>query len=206
MRFTCKICNEVYLSPFEHVTNLNKHLIQSHFDETNEWFNKYRDYLQSTDTIKLSDDILDFINFFVTSNLSLNNLKNTFFMKIIDPKFKIGGNFSLRYTKLPQAVKILFLGIEELLKQAYSICLIIDIWTNEPNIDFIALGAFCINSFFERELVILNMMEMPGPYTAEVLKEATEQMINQYEFDKSKIHGNKLIIHFLNQRFIFILF
>ena len=50
------------------------------------------------------------------------------------------------------------------------------------------------------------MMEMLGSHTAEVIKEATEHMINQYEFDKSKIHGNKLIIHFLNQRFIFILF
>ena len=58
------------------------------------------------------------------------------------------------------------------------------------NIDFIALGAFCIYSYFEIEIAILNMMEMLGSHTAEVIKEASEQMINQFEFDKSKIHGN----------------
>ena len=165
-------------------------MISSHNEEIGEWFNKYRDYLKPKNDVKLSDELFDVIKFFITSNLSLNDLKNPFFLKIINPKLKVGGTFSFRHSKLPEAIKTLFLEIENRLDAAYSICLIVDIWTNEPNVDFIALGAFCINSNFERELIIINMMEMPGPHTAEVIKDATEQMVNQFEFDKSKINGD----------------
>jgi hypothetical protein len=31
---------------------------------------------------------------------------------------------------------------------------------------------------------------MPGPHSAEVIKSAIEQMVNRYDFDKSKIKGS----------------
>jgi hypothetical protein len=77
--------------------------------------------------------------------------------------------------------------LQDKLKQAESICLIVDIWTNNVNSDFIGLAAVVTDPKLNRELHVINMMRMPGPHSAEVIKTAIEQMVNRYDFDKSKI-------------------
>ena len=81
--------------------------------------------------------------------------------------------------------------LEHKLKHAVSVCLIVDIWTNTVNADFIGLAAVFTDSQLEREVHIINMMRMPGPHCAENIKIAVEKMVNNFEFDKSKIHGIK---------------
>ena len=43
-----------------------------------------------------------------------------------------------------------------------SVSLITDTWTNEYHVDFIALGASLTNEYFEKEILIINMVRMPG--------------------------------------------
>jgi hypothetical protein len=79
--------------------------------------------------------------------------------------------------------------IEKKLQSSLYVCLIIDMWTNRSNSDFVALAASCINFSGERELLIIDMAPMNGPHSAENLKLVVEQMINRIDFNKSKIKG-----------------
>ena len=55
------------------------------------------------------------------------------------------------------------------------------------------LAASITNCYFEKEIIVIGMMLMPGNHSAEFIKEAIEKLVNRYEFDKSKIHGKHLI-------------
>jgi hypothetical protein len=101
--------------------------------------------------------------------------------------------------------------LEHNLKHAVCACLIVDIWTNTVNADFIGLAAVLTDSQLEKEVHIINMMRMPGPHCAENIKIAVEKMVNKFLFDKSKIHCIKFKLKFLfnsfnNSSFIISLF
>jgi hypothetical protein len=66
------------------------------------------------------------------------------------------------------------------LENAFSVCLISDIWTNKSMLD--------VN--FNRKTLVIGMMLMPGNHSADYINEAIEILVNIYDFDKSKIHGN----------------
>jgi hypothetical protein len=83
-------------------------------------------------------------------------------------------------------MKLVYEQIEIKLQNAESICLIVDIWTNQVSADFIGLAVVLTNSFFEREILVINMMRMPGSHDAENIKYSIEKMINFFDFDKSK--------------------
>ena len=84
---------------------------------------------------------------------------------------------------------ILHEAISEKLELAVTICLIVDIWTNMYNIDFIGLGASVSNSNGLRELIVIDFQPMSGKHTAENIGTAIENMLNKFVFNKAKIHG-----------------
>jgi hypothetical protein len=76
------------------------------------------------------------------------------------------------------------------LENAFSVCLISDIWTNKSMLDFMDLASKIIDVNFNRKTLVIGMMLMPGNHSADYIKEAIETLVNIYDFDKSKIHGN----------------
>lgn len=68
------------------------------------------------------------------------------------------------------------------------VTLIIDLWTNKSGSDFIAIGASLMYNKFSREIIVLNMKRMTKSHTAEAIKESVEEIINDFDFDKSKIN------------------
>ena len=80
--------------------------------------------------------------------------------------------------------------INLLLKKATSICLITDIWTNKQMLDFMGVAAAFINDNCEREILVIGLKLMPGRHNAENVKKAIESIVNEYDFDKSCIHGH----------------
>jgi hypothetical protein len=55
--------------------------------------------------------------------------------------------------------------------------------------DFIGLGAILMMTDGSQRLCLLDFKEMNGAHTAENIQAMIENMVNEYEFDKSKIHG-----------------
>ena len=77
--------------------------------------------------------------------------------------------------------------ISNKLIDAKFITLITDIWTNVQMTDFLALGAAIVNAFFDKELLIIGMVRMPGAHNAENIKKAIESILNNLDFNKAKI-------------------
>ena len=75
------------------------------------------------------------------------------------------------------------------MKQAASIVLIVDLWSNESNAQFLALGAAIMNSNLEREVIVIGMVPMDVDSTAENIKLAIQKILNEFDFDKETIHG-----------------
>jgi hypothetical protein len=69
--------------------------------------------------------------------------------------------------------------IEKRLKQASTVCLLTDLWSNTQTTDFIGLCGVLTSHPFEREILVIDMMRMPGKrHTAENIKFAIERMVN----------------------------
>ena len=67
---------------------------------------------------------------------------------------------------------------------------------------FIGLDAQLINSCFEKELLILGMAELTEGHSAERIKESIENIVNKYDFDKSKVKGLKIIFFNISWHFV----
>lgn len=80
-------------------------------------------------------------------------------------------------------------AVELKLTNALSVSLIVDIWTNRVNADFMGVGANLICSTFQTELIVIGMERMPGIHNAENIGLTIEKIINSYNFDKNKIHS-----------------
>ena len=67
--------------------------------------------------------------------------------------------------------------------------MIVDIWTNRVNADYLAVGARITDYKFNSELIVVGMERMKGGHNAENVAITIESIINSYNFDKNKIHG-----------------
>jgi len=83
----------------------------------------------------------------------------------------------------------MFYAINQKLEDAIVVTLISDIWTSPEMLDFIGLAANITTSAFEKEVVVIGMMRMPGSHCAENIKTSIEAMVNRFALDKSKING-----------------
>ena len=59
---------------------------------------------------------------------------------------------------------------------------------------FIALASNIVYSDFNQETIVVGMLSMTGEHRAESIQQCVEQLINNHEFDKSKVIGRKNFI------------
>ena len=71
------------------------------------------------------------------------------------------------------------------LQNTICISLISDIWTAKNVHDFLPISLNISNIYYERETLVIGMIKMPGNHNAERIKEAIEDLVNSFEFDKS---------------------
>ena len=90
---------------------------------------------------------------------------------------------------LPEVLDIVNEAINDKLVESEFMALISDIWTNRTMFDFMGLAASLINSDFEREILVIGIMIMPGNHCAEMIQEAIESLVNKYDLDSLKIIG-----------------
>jgi hypothetical protein len=176
IKFDCKICKKPLKSRLGKTTNLNKHL-RTH-DIMNKWYTQYQVHQCITNDSVIDDNTLLLIKFFISSNTALSALKNHWLRELLAEKVKLPGSVSFRNVILPAVYSSLRKEIERRLQAAETICLITDLWTNKQNDDFIALCGVITNEFFEREILVIDMLPMLGEsHTAENIKDAIERMV-----------------------------
>lgn len=193
--FTCLGCDWNTEQHLGEVTYLNRHLrLYCKNQEVSSWYSYYKNRIQTKKAV-LSNELLDFIMLFITSNSCLDILNNRYYQKILKKaKIEIVGEFAFRNTILPNIKNNLHEAIENKLQNEYSVCLIVDLWSSKSNDDYIGLCAVLTNFDFERELLAINMMRMIGSHDAENIKQCIETMINFYKFNKSKIKSINIIL------------
>jgi hypothetical protein len=183
----CKICKNVKEASLGSTTNLNKHLRNKHGEnELKDWFKYYDQKKNLSVKPKISKDHFNLILYIISSNAAIFELTKPSLARIV--KFPLPSRENFRYNLLPSIMKKLSDAIEIKLQKAESICLIVDIWCKNSR-DFISLAASVINKNNERSILTIDMQRMQSNHTAENVKKAIEEMINNKNFDKTKISG-----------------
>ena len=141
-------------------------------------------------TGSIDDDTLDLIRGIISANVALHALENEFFAKCL--KMDLTSVRTFRYDRLPKTYELMKDAIDSKLSEALTVSLITDIWTNKIVADYIALGAFILNKFYQHEFLVIGMTSMSGNHTAENIKIVLESLINQYKFNKRLARGNTL--------------
>lgn len=99
---------------------------------------------------------------------------------------------------LPKVGETLHREIENRLNNAESISIVVNMWNNKMEKDFIAVGAYLMNSSFEDgEIMIIGMKRMKANHTEDYIKNCIETMVNKYDFKKSKIKCKNFLFCFL---------
>ena len=167
--------------------NIGKHLKdhankqQSHLLE---WINAYYESLNRKHKY-FNENTLTLCKYFISSNQSLSNLRNPHLLKLL--KIDIPSDQSFTRTILPKIFNNLTHALEWKLVNALCICITSDIWTTKALLDFLAICATLSSFDYTRETIVIGMVQMPGNHNAENVKEAIEEVVNKFEFDKSKI-------------------
>ena len=152
------------------------------------WFNAYDNHnSRFSNGFEINQDILKLVKYFISSNTAFKELNNHFLRDLITCKIPCTETFS--NTIIKKVLEILRNEIKIKLNEAKNFCLISDIWSNKQMLAFMGLEAIVINKNFEKELLVIGMIEMPLRHCAEDIKKAIENIVNSYEFDYTKIKG-----------------
>ena len=88
---------------------------------------------------------------------------------------------------LPSVYKILRDLLNTRLKQAETISLVANIWTNTIIADVLGLIACVTYEFGYSEILVIGMQNLKDKHESENIQMAIEFIVNQYDFDQKKI-------------------
>lgn len=187
--FVCKICKAKCNAPFNKLSNLNQHLKLQHMDTLTDWFERYNKFMNKDTTAIIDEKMLQFIKWFVVSNGSFTQLKIPYLRNILDQSLNIPSYYSFRNKLLPEVLNKLYNAIDKKLQDSVSVCLVVDLWTNSFNTDFMACAALVTYKTMEKESFVIGMTPMPGRHTSENINRVLLKILQRYSFNRKKIHG-----------------
>ena len=154
------------------------------------WFQSFNAFHKRDCKYKIDENTYHLLKWFISSNTSASELENLH-LRVILKKANIifPGPKTFSKSFLPNAMSILKSEINAKLQNAVCITLITDIWTNKQMIDFIGLAACLVNSDFQKEILVIDMIKMSGAHNHLNIKNAIETMVNKFDFDKSRLIG-----------------
>ncbi len=85
-------------------------------------------------------------------------------------------------------------AIQNILQESLIVTLIPDIWENNF-IHRLGLGGIVTSATFERQLLIIGIEMIEGS-GAEKVKQVTESIVNNYDFNKANLKGNNSLESF----------
>jgi hypothetical protein len=95
---------------------------------------------------------------------------------------------------LKTVVENLHGAIQNILQESLIVTLIPDIWENNF-IHRLGLGGIVTSATFERQLLIIGIEMIEGS-GAEKVKQVTESIVNNYDFNKANLKGNNSLESF----------
>ena len=143
---------------------------------------------------------MSLVKFIVSTNTSLNQLKNQELVNCL----KIDTFDPETFSKVivPNVLKEVYKVLNEMLVDADNITLISDIWSSRTLYDFMGVDVSTINDNFVGEISVIGMTLTPGNHCAEMIKKAIEKVVNRFDFDSSKLIG-KYSLYYINFFYIY---
>ena len=177
------------LAPLKDLGALLKHLRLHSVDTLmSKWLSNFQRSLKKKgDGFILSTHEFKLAKFFITANLGLSQLGNPCLRDLLEKEAKPTTYHKFRNVILPDIMSKFQNFVDTKLLRAQSVSLIIDIWTNRINADFLGVGAVLSYANFESELIVIGMDRMTGGHCAENIGLVLEKVVNVYKFDKTKI-------------------
>lgn len=207
--FVCVFCGSKIKAVLGSTSNINGHFDTCHSDPFKDkeflfWYNGYKATCPAVQNKTLiTSETLKILKYFISSNTALREFDSVHFRELLSGyTIKIPCARTFSDVILTSVFAKMNKVIESKLEESLSICLISDIWTNKQMLDFMGLAVNLINKDFKKETLVIGMCLMPGNHNAENIKEAIETLVNQFNFDKSTIHGN-FIVFLLRYKQIF---
>ena len=194
LKFLCIFCDTSISASLGKTSNILTHLKKFHQDEIGSWLTAFE---ASTSVphnkFRIDQDTYGLVNYFISTNHAASNFDSKHF-KFLMRNYKIALPCSRTFSDviLTDVFEKIKKEIESLLQKALTVCLISDIWTNKQMLDFMGLAANITTEDHVKETVVIGMMLMPGIHNAENIKKTIEQLVNQYDFNKSVISGKFL--------------
>jgi hypothetical protein len=128
--------------------------------------------------------------YFISSNAATCELQNIYLRMLLETaQIKMPALNSFNDSILPMVYDQLIKHINFKLREAYGICLIVDIWSSSQMVDLLGLAATIMYKNFEFECLVIGLDRMIGSHNAENIKIAIVKIINRFDFDKKKIIG-----------------
>lgn len=177
------MCNYAKVERIGKPGNLLKHLVTHEIGK--KWanlFEAHKNTNKNHTVNKLDKNTIHLAKFFI----ALKTLESKDLPQLLP--FKMS-RYSFKKVILPSLMNVLKTKINDKLRSCEYVNLIPDIWTNYSTVDYLALGANLIYENFKRDTLIIGMIEMVGRHTAENIKAAIERIINEYNFNKSKVNS-----------------
>ena len=194
LHFTCIYCYKVLHEPLGKSGNFFKHFNSTQCkgkDDFMAWKKAYDDIsLDNDDDSMLDDDIMDLTKYVMSSNMATQELGNIHLKRLLERhKIHLPCEKSFVYNIVPMVVEKIKKTITNCLRKAETITLIGDIWDSRQLADFFALCCQVTFADFSKKLIVLGLQRMSGPHNAENIILVSEEILNQYDFDKSKVDG-----------------
>ncbi len=194
--FICVFCGIKQIAILGKTSNIKHHLERQHKDNKDlmTWFGAYNKSTEQTNKTCIDNETLKIVKYFIASNTAASEFDSVYFRELLSSfKIKIPCSKTFSEVILKSVMDKLAVVINKKLEDSCSICLISDIWTSKQMLDFMGLAANLIDRNFEKSTIVIGMCLMPGKHNAENIKLAIENIINNFEFDKSIINGKRIL-------------
>ncbi len=185
---------------FPYFGNFTKHL--NEHTQYLEW-EKYYNVFKKKPEYVISEKTFILIQYIISSNTALRQIKNSHFSRILD----IGGFIQApNYAKLRKLIDLVYKKlmheISVKLNSARYVTLIADIWSSKIGHDFIGIAVSLTFGCLARENIVISCelmkndpKEEKSGHTAENIKFTIASVLKRFkDFDTSKIKGNFIII------------
>ncbi|RNA37583.1 zinc finger BED domain-containing 1-like [Brachionus plicatilis] len=187
--FKCVQCGRSYKAKLGESGNFKKHLEKAHKNVKN-WLNSYLSHVdRHQKKWNLDDNLTNLAKYFLTSSAAITEIANPFLRKMLKFDIPCEDTFKTNVLRVSELVEILHKSIQEMLKEAKSICLITDLWSNISAQQYLALAASMVFNNMKKNIRVIGMVQLNGTSNAEAIKNCIETIINRYNFDKRKVCG-----------------
>lgn len=106
---------------------------------------------------------------------------------------------TVRYKYLPEVYSKARQTIQNKLKDAAVVCIILDIWSSKNMMGFIGFSCSTVTNDFERQNMFLSMRKLEGRHTADKIFAEYQDTLEEWSISSVKVPYLEFTIHLTDE-------